>query len=65
MISRSANHITNISQRGSAMRRLQRQGRASAARLYCRTNGCTTMMQLDANSGVAACPICGARRRVD
>lgn len=65
MISRSATHITNISQRGSAMRRLQRHDRATTARLYCRTNGCTTMMQLDALTGVATCPICGARRRVD
>ena len=65
MISRSAIHITNISQRQSAMRRLQRHGRATTARLYCRTNGCTTMMQLDALTGVANCPICGARRRVD
>jgi len=65
MISRSANQITNISQRQSAMRRLQHQGRASTPRLYCRTNGCTTTMRLDALTGVASCPICGARRRID
>ena len=65
MISRSATNITHISQRQSAMRRLQRQGRAAAPRLYCRTNGCTTTMRLDESTGIAACPICGARRRVD
>ncbi|MFI5254584.1 MAG: hypothetical protein ACHQ15_03925 [Candidatus Limnocylindrales bacterium] len=65
MISRSANHITSSSQRQSAMRRLQRRGRPTAPRLYCRTNGCTTTMQLDAQTGIAACPVCGARRRID
>jgi DNA-directed RNA polymerase subunit RPC12/RpoP len=33
-------------------------------RLYCATNGCATTLRLDAAGGVAACPICGYRRRI-
>jgi hypothetical protein len=47
------------------MRRLQQHQRAANARLFCRTNGCATFMNLDTLTGVATCPICGARRRVD
>ena len=65
MISRSTNTITSISQRSASMRRLQQHQRAANARLFCRTNGCATFMQLDSLTGVATCPICGARRRVD
>jgi hypothetical protein len=46
-------------------RRLQQHQRAANARLFCRTNGCATFMNLDSLTGIATCPICGARRRVD
>lgn len=65
MISRSTNTLTSITQRQASMRRLQYQQRATTARLYCRTNGCTTFMNLDSLTGTATCPICGARRQVD
>lgn len=68
MISRSAHTITSISQRGAAMRRQHRAGgwsRQAGPALYCRTNGCTTFMQLDSRTGLATCPVCGARRRVN
>ena len=66
MISRSATHITTLSQRGANMRRLQHRRRtAPPARFYCRTNGCTTYLQPDLLTGLATCPICGARRRID
>lgn len=65
MISRSTNTLTSITQRQAAMRRLQHQQRTTTARLYCRTNGCTTFMNLDSLTGIATCPICGARRRID
>jgi hypothetical protein len=64
MISRT-NTITTISQRSASMRRQQQHQRAAGARLFCRTNGCATFMQLDSLTGLASCPICGARRRVD
>ena len=65
MISRSTNTITAISQRSASMRRLQLQQRTASARLYCRTNGCTTFMVPDSLTAIATCPICGARRRFD
>jgi hypothetical protein len=65
MISRNTTTLNSITQRQIAMRRLQHQQRSVTARLYCRTNGCTTFMNLDAPTGIASCPICGARRRVD
>jgi hypothetical protein len=45
-----------------ARRRQRRQG--GDARLYCGTNGCPTTLRLDTATGVAACPICGFRRRL-
>ena len=69
MISRSASTITTISQRGAAMRRQQRARRnwhrVAGPELYCRTNGCTTFMRLDPETGVATCPVCGAARRIE
>lgn len=67
MLSRSASTLTQVSQRAAAMRRQSGRhgfGRNAGPALYCRTNGCTTFMRLDAASGVATCPICGARRRI-
>jgi hypothetical protein len=52
--------------RSSSMRRLRRRaGSASAQRLYCRTNGCTTFLETDPTTGRAICPICGYSRRLD
>ena len=67
MLSRSASTITQTSQRAAAMRRQHGRngyGRHAGPALYCRTNGCTTFMRLDAVSGIATCPVCGARRRI-
>jgi hypothetical protein len=41
----------------SARRRIRRT--TSGHRLFCTTNGCTTLMQPDANGTAATCPICG------
>lgn len=49
---------STLSQRAGARRRVRRSGGANRG-LYCRTNGCTTYMELD-TSGRATCPICGA-----
>jgi hypothetical protein len=67
VLSRNASTITQVSQRAAAMRRMshsQQSSRQAGPPLYCRTNGCTTFMRLDAASGIATCPICGARRRI-
>jgi hypothetical protein len=53
--------IQSQANRSMASRRLHRN---AAPTLYCRTNGCTTFMQLEANGEFATCPICGARRRI-
>jgi hypothetical protein len=45
------------------MRRMRR--RNTVRQFYCQTNGCTSFLELDAGAGVAICPICGYRRRVN
>lgn len=52
---------SSLSQRAGARRRVRRSSGTANQSLYCRTNGCTTYMELDA-TGRATCPICGARR---
>jgi hypothetical protein len=46
------------------MRRLRRRT-SSGHRLLCNTNGCATLLELDLDRGVATCPVCGYRRRLD
>jgi transcription initiation factor IIE alpha subunit len=60
MQTRTHSHATAFGRAASARRRIRR----SANRLFCNTNGCTTLMQLDATSHQAVCPICGARRLI-
>jgi hypothetical protein len=43
--------------------RRQRRRTAAADRIYCRTNGCTSFLQVDPTSGVARCAVCGFTRR--
>jgi hypothetical protein len=50
--------------RSASMRRMRRRT-SSAVRLYCATNGCTSFLELDPATGVATCPVCGYRRRLD
>jgi len=45
------------------MRRLRR--RSMATRLYCRTNGCTSFLELYPERRIAICPVCGSTRRLD
>jgi hypothetical protein len=47
------------------MRRLRRRSSSSMASpnpLFCRTNGCASLLVLDATTGVATCEICGFTR---
>jgi hypothetical protein len=64
MLSRHAATPTNLSQRASAMRRQRRRSSAGSTRLYCSTNGCTSFLELDPQTGVATCAICGYTRRL-
>jgi hypothetical protein len=36
-----------------------------AHRLYCRTNGCTSFLEIQPERGIAVCPVCGYTRRLD
>ena len=63
MLSRSANVTAGFSVRASAMRH-QRRRTANAARTYCSTNGCTSFLVLDPETGIGTCPICGYIRRL-
>jgi hypothetical protein len=37
---------------------------ASTSRLFCGTNGCASLLDLDPETGTATCRICGFVRRV-
>ena len=52
-----------VAYRQSSMRRMRRRTTA-ATRLYCSTNGCTSFLVLDEQSGVAHCEICGYTRKL-
>jgi hypothetical protein len=45
--------------------RRQRRRVAAATHEYCRTNGCTTWLRPDLDTGALACPICGYRTRAN
>ena len=34
-------------------------------RLYCKTNGCTSFLELHPERGLAVCPVCGYLRNLD
>ena len=61
MLSRSIQ--SSMSGRSASMRRMRR--RSLAIRLYCRTNGCTSFLELYPDQGIATCPVCGFTRRLD
>jgi len=46
------------------MRRLRRRS-AGNQRLFCSTNGCASFLELDVERGMATCPVCGFRRRLN
>jgi hypothetical protein len=62
MLTRSI--TTSVIGRSTAIRR-QRRRSAAVRRLYCATNGCASFLDLDPETGIAACPICGFTRRFD
>lgn len=61
MLSRT--YQSSIVGRSASIRRQRR--RSMAIRLYCRTNGCTSILELHPEGGIATCPICGYSRRLD
>ena len=61
MLSRT--HQSSMNGRSASMRRMRR--RSLAIRLYCRTNGCTSFLELHPEQGIATCPVCGYSRKLD
>jgi len=59
----SRTYQSSMSGRSASMRRLRR--RSMATRLYCRTNGCTSFLELYPERRIAICPVCGSTRRLD
>ena len=48
------------------MRRMRRRSHAATAssRFFCGTNGCPSFLDVDPDTGLATCHICGYVRRV-
>jgi hypothetical protein len=61
MLSRT--YQSSISGRSASIRRQRR--RSMSTRLYCRTNGCTSFLELLPERGLAVCPVCGYSRQLD
>jgi hypothetical protein len=61
MLSRS--YQSSMNGRSASMRRMRR--RSMSTRLYCRTNGCTSFLELLPERGIATCPVCGYTRRLN
>jgi hypothetical protein len=61
MLTRSM--TATVTGRAAAARRLRRRATTVSGRLYCITNGCTTFLVIDPESGSARCPVCQATRR--
>jgi hypothetical protein len=51
----------SVTGRASAVRRMRRRSFAanSNSRLFCGTNGCASLLDLDPETGKAVCHICG------
>ena len=49
--------------RSASIRRMRR--RSMATKLYCRTNGCTSFLEIQPERGVAVCPVCGYTHRLN
>lgn len=62
MMTRST--TTSVVGRASAMRRQRRRTAHASNAPYCGTNGCASLLTIDASSGVAQCEICGFTRRL-
>ena len=56
-------HHSSVVGRQASIRRMRR--RSMSTRLYCRTNGCTSFLELNPERGVATCPVCGYFRKLD
>lgn len=66
---KSKNHMlsrtyqSSVVGRSASIRRMRR--RSMATRLYCRTNGCTSFLEIQPELNRAVCPVCGYTRHLD
>jgi hypothetical protein len=60
MLSRTAH--SSVVGRSASIRRMRR--RSMTTQMYCRTNGCTSFLELYPERGLAVCPVCGYSRRL-
>ena len=61
MLSRT--HHSSVVGRSASIRRMRR--RSMTTRFYCRTNGCTSFLEIQPEHNRAVCPVCGYTRRLD
>jgi len=62
MLSRTQH--ASVAARSASMRRLRRRT-TSTNHLYCRTNGCASFLEMNVETGIATCAVCGYIRRLD
>jgi hypothetical protein len=55
MLSRTTH--SSVVGRSASIRRMRR--RSLTTKLYCRTNGCASFLELQPELGQAVCPVCG------
>ena len=56
-------HHSSVVGRSASIRRMRR--RSLSTKLYCRTNGCTSFLELQPELGRAICPVCSYSRPLD
>jgi hypothetical protein len=57
-------HHSSVVGRSASIRRMRRRSIAST-KLYCRTNGCTSFLEVQPERGLAVCPVCGYTKHLD
>lgn len=62
MLSRT--YHSSVVGRSASIRRMRRRSLTNS-KLYCRTNGCTSFLELQPERGIAVCPVCGYTKHLD
>ena len=62
MLSRTSH--SSVIGRSASIRRMRRRS-MTTTRLYCRTNGCTSFLELQPELGQAVCPVCGFAKHLN
>lgn len=62
MLSRT--YHSSVVGRSASIRRMRRRSMTNS-KLYCRTNGCTSFLEVKPELGIAVCPVCNYTRHLD